>query len=247
VQSASRTVAALAGLVAAAVGVIALRRNFYVGVAGIAVFGAIGAWAALSRRTSAPVHVALPSVVGALAGIGALWLVHDRLFVVPAPASPPVDGVTDRRQFFRSTGAVLGALGGVAALTGAAGRRLASRFSASESRADVVLPPPTEPLPALPATVQADVRGMTPFITPNADFYRIDTALVAPQVPADSYVLKVIGMVDNELELRRRADRQRHGPHHRRRPDAIGLTCTCGPTVRSAGLLPAERLTVRPQ
>ena len=28
---------------------------------------------------------------------------------------------------------------------------------------------------------------MTPFVTPNADFYRIDTALTAPQVPTDGY------------------------------------------------------------
>jgi DMSO/TMAO reductase YedYZ molybdopterin-dependent catalytic subunit len=112
-----------------------------------------------------------------------------------------LDGATDRRQFFRSSGAVLGALTGVAALTGAAGRRLASRFSAAESRADVVLPRPVEPLAPLAATVQTGVPGMTPFITPNADFYRIDTALVAPQVPTDSYRLKVVGMVDRELEL----------------------------------------------
>jgi DMSO/TMAO reductase YedYZ molybdopterin-dependent catalytic subunit len=194
-------IAVILGLYAAAVGVVALRRNFYAGVAGIAVFGAIGAWAALSRRTSEPLHVALPSVAGALAGIGALRLINARLVVAAAPPAASADGLTDRRQFFRSTGAVLGALGGFAALTGAAGRRLASRFGAAESRADVVLPPPAEPLAGLPATVQADVPAMTPFITPNADFYRIDTALVAPQVPADNYRLKVIGMVDNELEL----------------------------------------------
>jgi DMSO/TMAO reductase YedYZ molybdopterin-dependent catalytic subunit len=86
-------------------------------------------------------------------------------------------------------------------VTGAAGRRLAGRFSAAESRADVVLPTAAEPLAELPSTVQADVRAMTPFITSNADFYRIDTALVAPQVPTESYRLKVVGMVDRELEL----------------------------------------------
>ena len=42
---------------------------------------------------------------------------------------------------------------------------------------------------------------MTPFITPNDRFYRIDTALTAPQVPTDSYTLRIKGMVDNELEL----------------------------------------------
>jgi DMSO/TMAO reductase YedYZ molybdopterin-dependent catalytic subunit len=65
----------------------------------------------------------------------------------------------------------------------------------------VVLPTAAEPLAELPSTVQADVRAMTPFITSNADFYRIDTALVAPQVPTESYRLKVVGMVDRELEL----------------------------------------------
>ncbi len=194
-------IAILLGVYAAVVGVIALRRRFAYGVAGVTVFGAIGAWAALSRRTSAPVHVALPSVAGALAGIGALWLIHQRLTRSPqgTPVSP--DGATDRRQFFRSSGAVLGALTGLAALTGAVGRRLGSRFSAAESRADVVLPPPVQPLAPLPVSVQTGVPEMTPFITPNADFYRIDTALVAPQVPTDSYRLKVVGMVDRELEL----------------------------------------------
>ena len=45
------------------------------------------------------------------------------------------------------------------------------------------------------------VEGMTPFITPNNDFYRIDTALAVPQITAESWRLKIHGMVDNELEL----------------------------------------------
>ena len=31
---------------------------------------------------------------------------------------------------------------------------------------------------------------MTPFVTPNADFYRIDTALIAPQVRTADYTLQ---------------------------------------------------------
>ena len=42
---------------------------------------------------------------------------------------------------------------------------------------------------------------MHPFVTPNASFYRIDTALVVPQVSKDSWTLKISGMVDNEMEL----------------------------------------------
>ena len=46
-----------------------------------------------------------------------------------------------------------------------------------------------------------DVPNMTPFVTPNKDFYRIDTALSVPQITAESWRLKVHGMVDRELEL----------------------------------------------
>ena len=39
------------------------------------------------------------------------------------------------------------------------------------------------------------------FVVPNGDFYRIDTALVVPQVPKDTWRLRIHGMVDNEMEL----------------------------------------------
>ena len=45
------------------------------------------------------------------------------------------------------------------------------------------------------------MAGMTPFVTPNADFYRIDTALTAPQVRTADYTLRIHGMVDDEIEL----------------------------------------------
>lgn len=45
----------------------------------------------------------------------------------------------------------------------------------------------------------APVEGIKPFITSNADFYRIDTALTVPQVPADTWSLRIHGMVDQEL------------------------------------------------
>jgi hypothetical protein len=39
------------------------------------------------------------------------------------------------------------------------------------------------------AAADLRVRGLTPVITPNADFYRIDTALVVPQVDPRSWTL----------------------------------------------------------
>ena len=52
-----------------------------------------------------------------------------------------------------------------------------------------------------PDAVSVDVAGVSPFITPNADFYRIDTALAVPQLPTDAYELRVTGMVDRELSF----------------------------------------------
>ena len=43
--------------------------------------------------------------------------------------------------------------------------------------------------------------GVEPYLTPNADFYRIDTALSIPNVDPDTWRLKIGGMVDNPIEL----------------------------------------------
>ncbi len=43
--------------------------------------------------------------------------------------------------------------------------------------------------------------GQPPFITPNRDFYRIDTALLVPQVSPDRWRLRIHGLVEHEMEL----------------------------------------------
>ena len=43
--------------------------------------------------------------------------------------------------------------------------------------------------------------GISPFLTSNRDFYRVDTALSVPDVPVDGFTLRIHGMVDRELEL----------------------------------------------
>ena len=166
-------------------------------------------------------------MVGALAGIIALLVLLDRLQAHPetrAERAAARDaswtdrlrenlGTTerkaamDRRGFFMVSGLV--AVGAAAA--GGAGNWLKQRFNVSESRANVVLPAPASGAGAVPDGVQSPVEGVSKFVTPNSDFYRIDTALSVPQVPAESWRLKVHGMVDRELDidfpdlLRRRA------------------------------------------
>jgi DMSO/TMAO reductase YedYZ molybdopterin-dependent catalytic subunit len=46
-----------------------------------------------------------------------------------------------------------------------------------------------------------DVRGLTPLITPNARFYRVDTAFVLPQISAQEWRLRIHGMVDRQIEI----------------------------------------------
>ncbi|WP_158068958.1 molybdopterin-dependent oxidoreductase, partial [Cellulosimicrobium sp. CUA-896] len=63
------------------------------------------------------------------------------------------------------------------------------------------LPAPATPAPAVPAGADLDVPGLAPYVTPNDDFYRIDTALRVPQVDPDSWTLRVTGLVDEPFEI----------------------------------------------
>jgi len=181
--------------------------------------GVVGAVAALLRPVDAFL-APLPSLVAGVAAALALWLLL-RLAqsdVTVAPESVPdmpTDGLKEvspgyqdlpRReslgmsaevQSVSRRGVLLG-IGGVVVIGGAAlasARWLTTRASAVASRVAAVLPSPTEALPPLPASVQAPVPGMTPFVTPNADFYRIDTAVIVPQVTAEEWTLSFDGMV----------------------------------------------------
>lgn len=112
-----------------------------------------------------------------------------------APGPGPVP---ERRRFLRVLGgtAVVGTIGGIAAgtLRGAAA-------AVNEVRGRLVLPAAASPAPPIPAGAEVRLEGLTPLVTPNKDFYRIDTALRVPLVEPDGWVLKVTGLVEREVEL----------------------------------------------
>ncbi|MFG2331123.1 molybdopterin-dependent oxidoreductase [Streptomyces sp. NPDC048604] len=163
------------------------------GVAGMLAFGVLGAAAAVSRPDASSAD-ALPSLVGASAGAGLLYWLVGRILAAPgAPAS-------SRRRFLLVAGGTAAGAAGAVVL----GRALGSTRSqdAEASRAAVRLPRPDEPAPPRPAGAQLAVPGAVPFITPNKDFYRVDTALVVPKVDATSWRLRVHGLgVAKELTL----------------------------------------------
>jgi DMSO/TMAO reductase YedYZ molybdopterin-dependent catalytic subunit len=86
-------------------------------------------------------------------------------------------------------------------VAGLVGRVLTERSSVAKARAAVRLPKPTATTPSLPAGVDLDIPGLASFITSNAAFYRVDTAIVVPQVDPAGWQLRIHGMVNREITL----------------------------------------------
>jgi DMSO/TMAO reductase YedYZ molybdopterin-dependent catalytic subunit len=94
-------------------------------------------------------------------------------------------------------------VGGAAFALGSLGRlNIARRFGAAEASRDALtIPVPADPLPPVAPGAVIDTPGISPFITPNADFYRVDTAFIVPRVDTDAWRLTIHGMVEREMEL----------------------------------------------
>ncbi|WP_406112720.1 molybdopterin-dependent oxidoreductase [Streptomyces sp. NBC_01014] len=185
---------AVLAVIAALLGLLALY-NRRVGASGVLVFGVVGASAATIRPDSTGLVDAVPSVVGAVAGALLLYWLAGRLtsaFPFRRSGHPaPSEAGWDRRGF------VVAATAAAAASTGAGilGRALndAKGNNAVASRNAVGLPRPTSPAAPVPKGAQVRVPGVSSFITPDATFYRVDTALVVPKVDANSWKLRIHG------------------------------------------------------
>ena len=203
-------------LFAMALGVLAVRYRRS-GAAGVLLLGAVGAAAAVGRPDSTGLEDALPSVAGAGVAAVLLFRLVGRLGAggprarLPAPAGvgpsetaagagartgagtdhPSGGQDWDRRGFVIAATAVAAASAG----TGLLGRGLDGLRSreAVASRADVVLPAPVSRANAIPRGARLRVPGVSPFTTPNRDFYRVDTALVVPRVDATTWKLRIHG------------------------------------------------------
>ncbi|MFI7445549.1 molybdopterin-dependent oxidoreductase [Nonomuraea indica] len=103
----------------------------------------------------------------------------------------------DRRSLL--TGAAGGAA--VAGVSLVLGRMLEGRQAVDAARTGLALPRPATPAAPLPAGVDLGINGLTPFITNSRDFYRVDTALVVPQVDPRAWRLRIHGMVDRPVEI----------------------------------------------
>jgi DMSO/TMAO reductase YedYZ molybdopterin-dependent catalytic subunit len=117
---------------------------------------------------------------------------------VPA-LRPPArqDGGPARRTFLYTAGASVAA----AVVAEIGGRQLATRHNVTAARNAIRFPRPADPAPPLPSRVSLPVPGISPFITPNSQFYRVDTALLVPEVDPSNWRLRIHGMVAREIDI----------------------------------------------
>ncbi|MEO7017437.1 MAG: molybdopterin-dependent oxidoreductase, partial [Leifsonia sp.] len=103
----------------------------------------------------------------------------------------------DRRRFLllAGGGALVAVIVGVGSQLGQAagssivGIRKALRLPAPRSRVHI------------PAGAELRIPGLSPLFTPNADFYRVDTALTVPAVDPSTWRLTIDGMVEKRIRL----------------------------------------------
>jgi len=174
-----------------------------------------GVVAAMTRADSGVLSPVPSAVAGIVAALAVSWLVRRRPALRPRdPASggpafaeaPPVDEAPrpdvapdpDRRRFLLYSGGatLLGAL----AIAGGVAVHAGTRATAA-ARALLRLPRAAVTAPPIPAGAELSIPGLAPLVTPNVDFYRIDTALQVPVIDHTQWSLRVTGMVDAPFEL----------------------------------------------
>jgi DMSO/TMAO reductase YedYZ molybdopterin-dependent catalytic subunit len=110
--------------------------------------------------------------------------------------SPSAPG-PGRRRFL----IVSGVAAGGAAIAAIAGRELNARQSVTQARATIRIPAPSQPAPPLPAGSDLRIPGISSFVTPSSTFYRVDTAIVLPEVDPQNWQLRIHGMVEREVTI----------------------------------------------
>jgi DMSO/TMAO reductase YedYZ molybdopterin-dependent catalytic subunit len=194
-------------LIAVAAGLGVLESRYpRTGALLCAALGIIGIVAATTRADAA----ALAWAPSAAAAIAAAFAIGPLVRLGASLSRPPVASATadaisgarvanpERRRFFAWTGAA--AAVGIAAAIGGTLLQTGARAAAAARRA-LRLPSPARAAAPLPSGSDLQIPGLAPLVTPNDRFYRIDTALIVPQLDPAQWSLRVHGMVDREVTL----------------------------------------------
>ncbi len=146
---------------------------------------------------------ALPSVIAAAVGVVVL-----RILVAQCRSGQYEEqselrvGVNGNAPLTRRFILTAGGVSVAAVALGVIGRRmLADTAETLADRARLMLPRPVRPAPPVPEGTRLDVDGVTPFVTDNDAFYRIDTALQVPTLTTAGWRLRIHGDVEREVVL----------------------------------------------
>jgi sulfite oxidase len=195
-------------LLALGVGILA-RRWPEVGPMAIGLFGVFGAFVAVGRPTQGA-KSAVPALVGAVVGSILIWYLIGVIRSADPARTMSSESRTpkswDRRRFVIVTGsAVAGAVVATVAAQRLEDRRLAGiRHSTADelpsvTTNDLLGGEVTSAAPEIPA--EASLSPTTPFLTPNEDFYLIDTVLSVPRIRLNTWAVDIGGRVDRPLRL----------------------------------------------
>ena len=172
-------------------GVLARRRWWLPLLVWFALAG-LGLGAVL-EQPGAGVIEALPLLVGL-----ATWLTVHAALVNPLEhvGRRPDLADRERRVFLLVAGTIAVATVGIAG----AGRLVGAGRRPVEARRR----PPRPgggPRRAAPPAATLDIPGISPWQTPNDDFYLIDTTIVVPTIEPEDWSLRIHGLVDRELTV----------------------------------------------
>jgi DMSO/TMAO reductase YedYZ molybdopterin-dependent catalytic subunit len=200
---------------------IAASKKFTAGVTIFVLFGLLGGLAAGSDPQRPAGWAWFSAILAAAAGTATLYLLLKTVRALPNAAASPDQLANSRRGF-------LGAAIGAAAVSVAApvvGTALRSRQSAQvegdrenvAAALNSIDTPSTGSATSLSAgsgtslesesaavpelTSFDDIDGIATLVTPNNNFYRIDSALSVPRIDVETWSMKITGMVDQEIEL----------------------------------------------
>lgn len=188
----------VAAIASAVIGLIALRslRTARILILSLAVVMGV---CILTRAGADPIDL-LPLVLGTAAGVFAVGFLlpsRERSTAAAGLGAEPAVGA-DRRTFLIRAVVLTGAAG----LATVGGKVFAlSRDAAVAVRQALKLPAAKVKAVPLPEGVQAPVDGVEPFVTSNDNFYRIDTALIPPEIDPANWQLRVHGMVEQEFTM----------------------------------------------
>ena len=184
-------------------------------------FGVFGGWTLNRDPLTSTVAALSVSALATLIGVSTFFLLNTVLDrSVNADFEDPTHRYADRRQFLNWATGISVAAG---TMTGV-GRLLLKDDTVQNIRENIVLPDteekndqrgsnnttsessslnatPPEETGLLSFSEMNEIEGISPYITSNNDFYRIDTALRVPTIEPADWNLTVDGLVNNPYEL----------------------------------------------